>query len=140
MYTLKDLSNIFKSAFKRPAWPETDPNFNAVKENRNKVDMASVKPSESRYEKIMRENGYSENNMLGMAVDGKFEYIPPTVIEIDLGRNDILVIQCEKMLTIEQREYIKRMAENTIKSDGRACLILDAGLTYSVLHRKYSDE
>jgi hypothetical protein len=140
MFSFKELSNIFKSAFKRPAWPETDPNFNAVKENRNKVDMASVKPSESRYEKIMRENGYSENNMLGMAVDGKFEYIPPTIIELDLGSNDILVLTYPKFLTPEQRDLIKNKFYGILDKQGRQVMILEGGLTYSVLHRKDSDE
>jgi hypothetical protein len=140
MFTFKELNKIFKDAFKRPAWPEIDPNFNAVKENRNKVDMASVKPCESRYEKIMREKGYSENNMLGMAVDGKFEYIPPTIIELDLGSNDILVLTYPKFLTPEQRDLIKNKFYGILDKQGRQVMILEGGLTYSVLHRKDSDE
>jgi hypothetical protein len=134
MFTFKELNKIFKDAFKRPAWPEIDPNFNAVKENRNKVDMASVKQCESRYEKIMREKGYSENNMLGMAVDGKFEYIPPT-IEFDLGPNDILVLTYPKFLTAEQRNILKTKFDGILDKQGRQVMILEGGLTYSVLHR-----
>jgi hypothetical protein len=102
MFTFKELNEIFKNAFKRPAWPETDKNF-------------PLPP--------------------GM----KFEE-GQLIAELDLGPSDILIIQSQRYLNPEQRVMIKDRAEEALKAPGRACFILDAGLTYSVLHRKDSDE
>jgi hypothetical protein len=92
------------------------------------------KPCESRYEQIMKLKGYSENNMLGMAVDGKLEYIPPT-IEFDLGPNDILVLTYPKLLTAEQRNILKTKFDGILDKQGRQIMILEGGMTYSILRR-----
>ena len=98
------------------------------------------KQPESKYEQLMKLKGYSEENILGFGNNEKFEYIPPTVIEIDLGPNDILVLTYPKFLTPEQRDLIKTKFDAMLEKKGQQAMILEGGLTYSVLHRKDSDE
>jgi hypothetical protein len=133
MFTFKELNEIFKNAFKQP---------------------------DSRYEQLMKLKGYSESNILGLnpvaqartreqiakGLPAEHLPLPPgmkfeqTIIELDLGPRDILMIQSDRLFNQQQRDTITKRAEEVLKAPGRACFILDAGLTYSVLHRKDSDE
>jgi hypothetical protein len=92
------------------------------------------KPGESRYDQLIKLKGYSENNIMGLPESTKFEYIPPK-IEFDLTDKDVLVIHSERMLTDQQRDNIVKQWEAIKDQKGRVCLVLDAGMTYSILHR-----
>jgi hypothetical protein len=132
MFTFKELNEIFKNAFKRPAWPETDNNFIKVKELEKLNPVAQARTREQIAKGLPAEH-------LPLPPGMKFEE-GQLIVELDLGPRDILMIESDRLFSQQQRDTITKRAEEVLKAPGRACFILDAGLTYSVLHRKDSDE
>jgi hypothetical protein len=109
------------------------------------------KQPESRYEQLMKLKGYSESNILGLnpvaqartreqianGLPAEHLSLPPgmefeegqLIVELDLGPRDILMIQSERLFSQQQRDTITKRAEEVLKAPGRACFILDAGLS-----------
>lgn len=56
-------------------------------------------------------------------------------VEIDLGPNDILTFLVERTLTDEQRNRLIQSWDDIKGKQGRFCMVLDAGVSYRILHR-----
>lgn len=57
-------------------------------------------------------------------------------VPIELGPDDILVLQCQERLTREKVEMFKKYLSEVINKEGRHVLVLDSGLQYSIIKRK----
>ena len=66
----------------------------------------------------------------------KIQQLEPgaSVVEVELGPNDVLVLTCEQILRPEQREQVYERVWSTLHEPW-SCLILDGGIRASVLKR-----
>lgn len=57
------------------------------------------------------------------------------VVEVDWGPNDLLVVTTDRHLSAEQRESLRAALTAAASGDGRKALVLDGGLSLTVLHK-----
>lgn len=60
---------------------------------------------------------------------------PQTVIELDLGPNDMLVLTTEQRLSMDAVRNLREHVGEAIKREGRTALVLTEGLSIQVVHR-----
>jgi hypothetical protein len=127
--------NLLKSLFTlEPRWEGMNreaERLKSIRENRNRVEASRFNPvAQSRTPKQVAEGLPAEH--LELPSGFKFEQRKP--IEVELSVNDILVIHTEKLLTDAQKKYLIE-ALDIIREKPNANLVLDAGVTYSVIHK-----
>lgn len=60
-------------------------------------------------------------------------------VEINMGPNSLLMIQCPTFLTPEQRASLRDSLSGVLEQPGRKCFVLEGGMTAVVLHRDSED-
>jgi hypothetical protein len=60
---------------------------------------------------------------------------PLQEVELNLGDNDIVIIRTDRLLTDQQREWIKSQWDAIKDKPGNQLMVLQDGMTFSVVHR-----
>jgi hypothetical protein len=102
------------------------------KENLNRVDSRNLNPvAQARTARQIAEGFPAEH----LELPPEFKYEQQKPIELELGDNDILVLSYPKLLSQEHRENIRSKFEGMLEKEGKQIIVLDGGLTYSIIHR-----
>lgn len=59
-----------------------------------------------------------------------------SLIEVNLGENDLLVVETDKYLSKQQRETIIENFDDAFRNKSNRFLVLEGGMKFKVVHRK----
>jgi hypothetical protein len=134
MFTFKELNEIFKNAFKRPAWPETDKNFIKFKELEKLNPVAQARTCKQVAERKEAEHLPIEK-MYVLPTGYKYTSQGSAKV-VDVPPDHAVVLLCENILTTEQRTAIMHHWTIAMDSKGTIPFIAQKGIQIVIIRKQ----
>jgi hypothetical protein len=77
----------------------------------------------------------NDSHMKGELLPAGMKYTPNPLLEVELGDDDLMLIQTERTLSLAQREAMSASWKKAIEDKAAKVLVLDSGMTFSVVRR-----